>query len=256
LDAGKSFAAARGAALESALGVMDCGLTTLPNNGLGMEYCKALALLDWPMQVFTTHRKPGGASATKIRKALTGITNAADFEKSDMPAYVYEILREAVEQNEIVCIDAFSDVFRYLLCKGENGNNTTDNALLFNEGLKNRFRRFAPKHPRLTGLLTAVKTKRYTFTRLQRAAMCTVLTIFPPAGYPQYIRVLGFRKDSAHLVGELTRRARLPVLTGKADLDKHMNPMLAKELEAGDIYQLAYKNGQYRNERSQPIVRV
>jgi predicted nucleotidyltransferase len=232
LDKGRSFAAARGAALEAVIlgdvtargfsQKLDLDFFALPNNGLGMEYCKALELLGNPMEVYTTHRKLGGLSASAIRKTM--------------------------DKSEIICLDDFSDIFRYLLY--------TKVDLPLGEGLENRFRRYAGLYTKLSDILAAVKTKRYTLTRLQRMAMRIILGISPPLGGPPYIRILGFRKESSHIVGEMTRRARLPVLTTGMALD---NPceILAKELEAGDIYRLAYrkvlKNG-YRHERGMGMV--
>jgi predicted nucleotidyltransferase len=253
LDAGKSFAAARGAALEKALAFLPnkietSELTTKPNNGLGMEYCKALELSGSPMEVYTSYRRQGGASATAIRKAFHSGDSAAGLKESAMPPYAREILTEAAEKGETVHINNFSEIFRYLI----NGNN----APVLDEGLHNRFRKSAMRHTSLTDLLAAVKTKRYTLTRLQRTAMRILLGITPEYEPPAYIRILGFRKESAQLVGEITRRASVPVLTHGAAMDNFSHRMLVKELEAGDIYQLAYKNGFTRNERGMEIVRV
>ena len=70
LNRGMSFAAARGAALAVVVTDAPEGLFTKPNNGLGMEYCKALWQMGWPMEVFTSYRAPGGPSATAIRRGV------------------------------------------------------------------------------------------------------------------------------------------------------------------------------------------
>jgi len=253
LGKGMSFAAARGAALNALLKDVPDGLLTKPNNGLGIEYCKALWQLGWPMEVFTSYRAPGGPSATAIRKGI--INGCID---SYLPAHVSAILKEAVEANEIARLDDFSDIFRYLLY-------TQD--VDMGEGLENRFRRFSQNHSNLTELMDAVKTKRYTYTRLQRAVLGLILGIQPAdikawdnAGGPRYIRVLGFRRDAAALLGEMTRKASLPVITHGGSMDKLEEPaasMLAKEFEVGDIYRLALgSKDRYRHERGIPIVVV
>jgi len=240
LDKGMNFAAARAAGLSASVNFggihrnLREGLFTLPNNGLGMEYCKALELLGNPMEVFTTHRKPGGPSAAAIRKKMH-------------------------DKKEAIHLNDFSDIFRYLIIRSD--------APVLEEGLHHRFRKYAPSYPRLTDLLAAVKTKRYTLTRLQRTAMQIILGVTDAAmrGYesaPPYIRVLGFRKDSAGLVGEMTRRARLPVLTSGAASDSLVSrggipaEMLLKEWEAYDIYRLAYAQSDTRGERAMPVVKV
>ncbi|MCL2577587.1 MAG: nucleotidyltransferase family protein [Defluviitaleaceae bacterium] len=269
LRKGQSFAAARGAALETCLSEIShfrCaktfakipeGLLTKPNNCLAIEYCKALRLLGVPMAIYTTHRKSGGPSATKTRREFFSA------EPNDMnehlPAHALEILKEARECGEIATLDGFSDIFRYLLC-------TRDFNL--GEGLENRFRKLCGNFSKISEFLTAVKTKRYTLTRLQRAVLGIILGIstadmdfYESNGGPGYIRVLGFRKESADLLGEMTKKATLPVITHGAAIDTILlsgtasAKMLAKELEAGDIYRCVTGHpGGYRSERANGII--
>jgi len=251
LSKGMSFAAARGAALATMLEYAPDGLLTKPNNGLGIEYCKALWQLGWPMEVFTSHREADGPTATSIRKSIH-----CNKPANHLPKHVSAIMQDAINANEIAKLDDFSDIFWHLL-------HTQDAHM--GEGLENRFRHYAQNHNSLTELLDAVKTKRYTYTRLQRAALGLVLGLQPDdistweaAGGPQYIRVLGFKRKAAGLLGEITRHASLPVITTGAEMDKLQGiaaSMLAKEFEVGDIYQLAFKGRKgYRHERGIPLV--
>jgi len=277
LGRGLSFAAARGMALAAVLGDVPPDLLTKPNNGLGMEYCKALWLTGWPMDVFTSFRKAGGPSATAIRKAawsahgadadrfgraasLPGLdeilTNTSKLTAAFMPTVALDILLDAIRSKELVKLDDFSDIFRYLLfTKGAE----------MGEGLENRFRNLAYEHRNLTSLLNEVKTKRYTYTRIQRAALRVILgmcqsglTAYEEAGGPAYIRVLGFRRNATGLLSEMSRRATLPVITHGKAMDKLEGlaaSMMAKEFEVGDIYRLAFGGPKgYRHERGMPLI--
>ena len=255
LGEGLSFAAARGGALEKCLTHIPEGLLCEPNNGLAIEYCKALHLLGSPMEVFTTHRTKGGSSATKIRKGFLKGESVENF----MPDFAHDILTEAGQGREVACLDDFSDILRYLVYNGDTE---------MGEGLHNRFRRFAGEHRLIRDLLGAVKTKRYTYTRLQRAVTRLLLGItetdmeyYENRGGPRYIRVLGFRRESAGLLGEMTRKASLPVITHGAAVDEILGEggaaakMLAKDLEAGDIYRIATgTKGGFRSERGNGVV--
>ncbi|MCL2570956.1 MAG: nucleotidyltransferase family protein [Defluviitaleaceae bacterium] len=245
LNRGLSFAAARGAALESALGTAPEGFLTKPNNCLGMEYCKAIYLLGTSMGIFTSNRLGGGPSATAIRKEILTLKNLS----AQMPKYVQEILQDAINKNEITKLDDYSEIFRFLLYTKE---------INMGEGLENRFRHYAREHPSLSSLMDAVKTKRYTYTRLQRAVISTVLRIEPNIKSPGYIRILGFKKSAAPLLGEMTRKATLPVITtgqGMDNLQGSAAKMLATEFIAGDIYQMTMgKTCGYRHERGIPMV--
>jgi len=210
IDEGMSFAAARGAALATCLGEIPEGLLTKPNNCLGMEYCKANFLLGKPFEMVTTHRQAGGPSATRLRR--------------EMP--------------KKITLDDFSDIFKYLLY-------TSPSVDRLGEGVGNRFRRMGSEYAKISDLLDAVKTKRYTYTRLQRDVLRVLLNIFEPQMGVQYIRVLGFRKDAEWLVGEISRKASLPVITHGRVIDRLLadngaaGKMLAQELSASDIYRVA-----------------
>jgi len=265
LDDGLSFAMARGLALRA---VAPVGLDYYedffmqPNNTLAIEYCKALALLGSDMEVFTTHRKKGGASATKIRcslfngeplnsehvnrehgEPLSG--EPSEYAKNFLPPEVMQILQSV----KLTRLDDFTPIFRYLLYRGD---------FVLGEGLENRFKKYCGDFSSVSDFIAKVKTKRYTYTRLQRAVLGIILGISPPAE-PQYLRVLGFRRQSADLLSQMVKKATLPVITSGAAMDKILNSgkgaMLAKELEAGDIYRCAAGvGGGYRSERAAELV--
>ena len=245
LSEGLSFAAARGGALEVCLKDVPEGLFTKPNNGLGIEYVKALKLLGSSMKIFATHRKTGGPSATRIRKNLyDGIVL-----ESEMPPESIKLLKGKPAK-----LDDFSDIFRFLLFADSN-------ALTFGEGLENRFRRMAGEFQKISDLLMAVKTKRYTLTRLQRIALRTILGIEDTCDMPGYIRILGFKKESQGLLSDITKKAKLPVITSGNEMGKLLNngcvygKTLAKELEAGDIYMIAsHEKVKLRHERGIGII--
>jgi len=254
LDSGASFAAAKGMALKACLMAEPSkGLLDMPNNGLAMEYCKAVELLGSKMEIYTTHRVQGGPSATKIRKALLEKNKSTgtkivpvDFENFHdfMPDEVVNILRGV---KKFAKLDDFSDAFRHLLYSKSSVDD-------LGEGLGNRFKKMCGEFSQISDLLSAVKTKRYTFTRLQRTVLQILLNISTEdVSDVEYIRVLGFRRDAADLLSEIVRKASLPVITNSKDADK----MLEQEFMAGDIYRLASgESGGYRSERGAGIVVV
>jgi len=89
------------------------------------------------------------------------------------------------------------------------------------------------------------------------------MQMFEQNGSVQYIRVLGFRKEAARFVGEIARKARLPVITHGAAIDKLLadggvaGEMLMQELVAGDVYRIASgETGGYMSERGKGVVVV
>jgi len=256
LNRGLSFAAARGDALSIAMKNVACatfppdGLLTRPNNVLGIEYCKALWDLNLPMEVYTSHRIVR-TTASGVRKGIFTGQNMA----SCMPEDAYNILMEAAVPGMLGQMDALSAVFQYIL--------RTNHTLDVGEGLENRFRRFALEHWTISDILAAVKTKRYVYTRLQRTVMLMILGLsdVTVTALP-YIRILGFRRDAAHLVGEIAKKASIPVLThGTAmdDLTGYARAALEKEFESSAVYAMSYvgaSGAPYTPERAMPLVVV
>jgi len=123
-----------------------------------------------------------------------------------------------------------------------------------NDGVAERMIKMCGLYATMKDLLDAVKTKRYAYARLKRAAAHLLLDIrrdtfhsLHNTGGPRYIRVLGFRKDAAGLLGEMAGRASLPVITdlkkAGAVLDEAGMAMLNKDIYSTDIYYLACENG-------------
>jgi len=250
LSEGLSFAAARGTALKVCMPHATEELFTKPNNCLAMEYVKALSQFNSTMEVLTTHRAAGGPSATAARRQLIKRENVSAFA----PKNVQDIL-DGIET--FATLDDFSDILKYQLYTNEKG------VAALEEGLGNRLRKMCGEYIRITDLLDAAKTKRYTYTRLQRAALGLILGVstgdmaeYDNAGGAQYIRILGFRRDAAALIGEITKKASLPVITTGRDIDRILNSgglpakMLKTELTAGDIYRIASEeSGEVSSER-------
>jgi len=96
----------------------------------------------------------------------------------------------------------------------------------FTEGLDLRFSNFAMTAQSLDELLLAVKTKRFTYTRLQRLLLyflfeLTVPEVKEAQEYgPQYIRVLGFDEKGRELLSEMKKTACLPIISTPSTYNK------------------------------------
>lgn len=259
LSKGVSYPKARQAALERCGGLTELALNE-PNNILAIEYLKAIELLSSPIVPYTIKRQGAHyhsenisseniASATAIRKTI--LNAPTDALCGVMPQNCLDILRNEINSGNITrSIDEFSDIFHYIVA-------TTDSDILKNiadvdEGLENRIIACAQSRYLISDIASAVKTKRYVLTKIKRALLHIILSItkedfnyFNADGYSQYIRVLGFRKQSEHLLTLLHEKAKLPVITNLKYADRLLcesaKRMLQKEIEATQIYQAAMK---------------
>ena len=203
LETGKSFPAARQAALE-AMG-LEAELLTKPNNILAVEYCKAILSRGSTMEPMPMVREgsyhdelpdPENPSATAVRNLILG--------GGDWMKYIPEETREI-----------FEGASRHTLMAGELAvlarlRTMTDaefEALPYgSEGLWRKFIAACRSEATVEEILVAVKSKRYTRTRLDRMLLCAFLGISGEmlAQPAPYTRVLA-RNDRGR---EILKKAR------------------------------------------------
>lgn len=114
------------------------------------------------------------------------------------------------------------------------------------EGLEHRLLNLLPQLPDLCfeSLLAALKTKRYTRTKLQRAMLALLLghskAELSPASLakgPGYIRVLGFTPTGQTLLKRMRHAAQWPVINSAARAPKAAS-FLALDIRATSVYAL------------------
>jgi predicted nucleotidyltransferase len=241
-----------------------------PNNSLGLHYLIALQRLHSKIMPLTVPRTAAGfhdplqadssiASATAIRKLLQEGGSPAAY----MPDYSVSILeREHAAGRGPLSLESFSIPLRHLL--------TTHTAAELhaihdmNEGLENRILRLLPELEQfsVSGLLHALKSKRYTHTRLQRLLLHVLLNhskkeMTPSilAEGPGYIRILGFRESGRALLKEMKQKATLPIVM-RPSLCSH--PQLERDLQAASAFAGAFKeprrNDMYRDYLEPPVM--
>ncbi|HHU63891.1 MAG TPA: nucleotidyltransferase [Clostridiales bacterium] len=238
-----------------------------PNNILAIEYIKALMAINSDIYPVTVKRIGAGydaerlsgpiSSATAIRQFLHNGGNLDDTPlNTTLPDFSRDILRTEFEKAKgPVSLKAYDQLVLSIIRR----SNPRKLSLLpdVSEGLENKLYGAAFKCGSLDGLLAEAKTKRYAYTRLQRILMNMILGItareierFDRQGGPQYIRILGFNKNSLPLLKMIKMRTRLPIITKAAHYKKWGNKALTKMFEkdvlATDIYSLAFQNPKYR----------
>ncbi len=171
---GLSFPAARQAALTG-LGA-DGTLLTQPNNILAVEYSKAIlsqnsSLLPLPIYRKGSYHDPipdkEAPSATSLRNLLLEGSSCKDY----IPPEAAPIFENAV----LHTVDAGS---RAILGQLRRMTESDFAVLPYgSEGLWRKLMHAVRKEATLEDILTAVKSKRYTRTRLDRMVMCAFLGI-------------------------------------------------------------------------------
>ena len=238
---------------------------TSSNNILAIEYLKALKKLRSTMYpVGITREKvlyndefivDDFASATAIRRMIT----RREYEeiRKVMPKFSYNILANNVNQGKYVKdLSIFQKEILYTLRK----MSVSEIAELpdVSEGLENEKKNASDSCNSLVDLISIVKSKRYTQTRIQRILVYALLGITKKdmeisKKVNPYIRILGVSNRGKTLISEITRLGNnVPVITSVKKFmteskNKNLKRLLQIDINATDIYTLGYQKDAYAN---------
>ncbi|MCD9023301.1 nucleotidyltransferase [Cohnella silvisoli] len=229
-----------------------------PNHTLGLHYLMALRKINSNITPYTLRREKSDygqsditdvhiASATALRKVLLGESGSLEQLASYVPASTLEILQREMNAGrapihwELYARPLFHELFR------QDEQQIAAYAEV-TEGLEHRIRNVLTGLPEMTvaALLQALKTKRYTQTKLQRMLLRILLGHHKEmlnaerlAAGIEYIRVLGFNERGQRLLHEMRNKAKVPVVTSAAKGDW---PYLRLDAQATAVYSLAYQD--------------
>lgn len=235
LDTGKSFPAARQAALEQ----MGLKGITQPNDILAVEYCKAILTQNAPMDIFPILREGSyhaetadeeNPSATAVRSLMLNAYNW----RTCVP-------RDARTVFENAPLHSMAAGERAVLARLRTMTDAEFEALPYgSEGLWRKLMHASRRENTLEDILTAVKSKRYTRSRLDRMVLCAFLGIAKEMleAEPPYIRVLAFTDRGRALLKEAKKNGAFLNAGEAAD-----HPYWELEKRCGDLYGLFCING-------------
>lgn len=205
LEAGLSYAAAQGKALEQRLGER-AGDLIRPNAALALGYLRALKRMGSATEPVVIHREQDYhagevealPSATAVRRAIL----RGDWQSvaAAVPEAALPVLMEAVRQGRICRPESMDGLLRHALHGlGEEGIRRLPGV---DEGLECRIFQAAREETTREAILQAVKTRRYTRGRISRALCWAVLgkTKEQLPLHPACVQVLGFREGARPLM--------------------------------------------------------
>ena len=231
LSQGMGFAAARSRALSEAADISEI-LLHKPNTILAIEYLKALLrikadLIPLPILRETSYHDsllPEAPSASMLRDLICAKADISLY----MPKEVLQILRSSS-----LC-DPF-DSWGPLLYDRLLHHTPASLAGIrdVNEGLENRILQTIDRPMPISEAVDRISTRRYPKARIRRILLNILLEIDAAATCaPQYIRVLGFRREAEPLLAEMTQKASLPIITNPTKAQG----LLQKEAYYSDLY--------------------
>ncbi len=275
VHSGLSYPKARELALNMYFGTSNIFSSILnePNNILGVEYVKAIKKYKSNITPLTFKRKNSGyhsktisfgiASATAIRSFL----DDKEKLKEVMPKSSYDILRRKMRNGEFVRdLSVFEKEIIYILRR----MTITEIANLpdVTEGLENRIKAAAHTAQNLNDLISKIKSKRFTQTRIQRILVYALLNITKKdmqisQKVVPYIRILGFNEYGKKIISTIAKnnpKSKLIISFKKfveSNKDSNLNALISKDILATNVYTLGYKkNGEANLDYTHKIVEV
>ena len=272
MKTGKTYAASLATAISTD-SCVDESLFQTPNNLLAIEYLRAINTYAPHLTPLPVRRLAANyhdnlitsaiASATAVRTAIlqSGMLAPGSMAWQAVPPICAQQINELTTAGKLpVTLADFSNI---ILAKIRTSHLDELAALPdVTEGLHNRIREAARKATTVQELLSHMKSRRYTLTRLQRIIVHTLLgstksklAQFDQLG-PLYARVLAFNSNGRSLLKEIAHHATVPIitktaqyLTSKQTPHSDLSPlqdMLSYDVTATDLYALGFPNPRRR----------
>lgn len=221
-----------------------------PNNILGYQYVKAIRDLNLPMNALTITRTNADyhdehftsesiASATSIRKALFSKDGTLKDVYPYVPVTTATLLQEYLFQyRQFHQWENYWPYLRFRLLQSSQAE--LCQIYEVEEGLENRVLRAAFNSNSFQEFMTTIKTKRYTWTRLQR--MCVhILTntteheMKKKMDKATYLRLLGMNDRGREYLNKWKSQAPIPLVS---KLSAYPYEDISLDIRASHVYAL------------------
>jgi predicted nucleotidyltransferase len=272
MSKGQSYPSAYATSLQYILTTknLDPALVSEPNNILGLNYLISLKQLQSHILPVTIKRDKAGfhekefvdqkiASATSIRHALLS-PDSLDWEKIRpfVPKWTFDILKKEASYGRGPV--SWENYFPYV-AHSFLSQSSEQLRLIYEmeEGIENRFKEKIKEAITVEHLCQLVKSKRYTWNRIQRMISHTYTQFLKQDATdlhlekgPSYLRLLGFSKKGKELLNGYKKELQIPIISS---IRKDHPPMLDWDIKAATLHSLGYKGNvseHKKREFSQP----
>ncbi len=225
---------------------------SLPNNILGFHYVKAIHQQHSSIVPYTIKRTQAQyhdkiisdksiASATSIRHLLIDNSVEIDQIKHVVPQSTLEHLQAYLKRyKHFQDWERLFPFLKYKLITSTAGS--LSEIYEAAEGLENRLLKYINDAENFSAFMHLIKTKRYTWTRLQRLCL-HILTNTTKQEMTQvgvkcpYIRILGMNKKGRQFINERKKHIPVPLIT---TISQNEHPLIKMELRASRCYSLGF----------------
>ncbi|MFD1928976.1 nucleotidyltransferase [Sporosarcina siberiensis] len=221
---------------------------TKPNNILGFHYMQAAREINSTMAAATIPRIIAGyhddaddeqtiASATGIRKSFFDF-DTLDSVRNFFPQGTFNTLTAwRDDKGSFGNWDSFYPLLRFTILR--EGPKRLAEIADIAEGIENLMFRAAKNNNTFEGFMSEVKSKRYTWTRIQRM-LTHIYTGFTyehrnEIGSASYLRLLGMTEKGQLYLNKNKKKLKLPLISKAAAFS---DPSLQMDIHSADMYAL------------------
>lgn len=242
---------------------------SLSNDILGYEYVKALiesksAIIPQNIQRVGSGHKDEDItskypSSTTIRKSISN----ADVKS------IYKYIAKKSDTNTDTLIknakfdSDFLNMIKYSIAD-KIERNSLHTIYQIDEGIDNKIAREYLTKYTLNDLITSLKSKRYTHTKISRMLFNCLLnitkddikTIIDKKHYCPYARVLAFNNKGRTILSIIKQTSHIPIISKVANFkadDIYISKMLQKDIYATKVYNINQKSTYYSDYLTSPI---
>lgn len=249
LAKGLTFAKARSETIKDKFGKSYTQVLCYPNNILALEYIKSMQINNMDMEILPIKRidahhdsiihSDNIASAKHIRDLMRAQNN---IYKKYIPENTWTLIQEEISHQRAPADTKYIE--RGILTKMHTiSKEKLKNLPDVTEGLENKFKKAIANSSSLMELIQNVKSKRYTYARLQKIPMYAFLGIKKKHlnTKPPYIKVLGLNKKGQEILSVAKQTACLPIISKNSQIqscDKLTQKIFKRQETYSHIYEL------------------
>lgn len=252
LKMGLSFPAARSRALPEYAGFM-----ASPNNILALEYAKAVKKYAPQLALLPIQRRGSGYHQEELDASLASAKAIRSFLKAGSPFPDGSPIAAALPNTSLRVLEDYQrkapflyeeDLSLPLGCAliGQT-QETLESISGITPALAGRILRLREDYASFPGFCRQLKTKELTYTHISRALLHILLGItdglMSQDGQVPYLRLLGFRRSAASLLGQMKELGHAPLISSLAKACSDSVPLapkaqalLQRDLHAHDLY--------------------
>lgn len=205
VDKGNNYPLACSLALKDLTGK----LIDKPNDVLALEYIRCIKLLNSKIKPISIKRTNDYheedinkkiTSATSIRRNLTDAKKIKNTMPKDSMSFISDINH-----------NKYFDLIKYQIVSSDNLNDYLD----VDEGIENKLKKVISNSNNLNELILNVKSKRYSYNKIQRMVLHIVCKIKKEDNNLKlnYIRVLGISHNGNKILKNVKSKINIPIIT-------------------------------------------